>query len=339
MSVGIGNIYTTEIDNETNNWELNQNKYNNSNIKDNIKNDNAKTSLNSNSQKDDINLPNVIKEELLELSFVARELSTKLSSSNSTNNVLIKQVSEIVDAYFSHLNIIKQQYNFYINNTINNDTNADNVNNNSIENNINFQSPVVTSLMNLKVKIDNLLDKLKSWNNAYIKWWYNVSKLNKYFERIEEEWRNLLLNISVNNLSTSYNMQMKKENEASLRNKNLEKNPLEIYITGEKYFYGIGNEKSYTTAYKKYYKAAEYGMPEAMYMLGLMYEKGYGVSIDICMAIHWYNEAIKFNYGKAFNSLGNIYENGIGVQRNDKKAYEFYKSGADVGDISCYTSL
>jgi len=52
-----------------------------------------------------------------------------------------------------------------------------------------------------------------------------------------------------------------------------------------------------------------------------------------------YGEAAKLKFGKAYNTLGNIYEKGIGVQKDDKKAYEYYKNGADLGEISCYTNL
>ncbi|ORX86515.1 HCP-like protein [Anaeromyces robustus] len=290
------------------------------------------------SKDDQHSLPDLIKDELLEMSFIVRELSFKLQSNNknkktnnSNDNILIKKVSEILDAYFIHLNIIKQQYAYYTN------TRASNNNNNS---NNNIQHPVVTSLMNLNDKIIILLDKLKSWNEAYFKWWFNINKFNKYFEKIDDEWKNLLLNISVNNISSSQSdNQLKQKNTIILRNKELKKNPVEIFINGEKCFYGIGTEKSYTEAFKYYTKATELGIPEAMYMLGLMYEKGYGISNDICMAIYWYNEAAKYHYGKAFKALGNIYENGIGVIKNDKKAYEFYKNGSDIGEVSCFTCL
>ncbi|ORX48917.1 HCP-like protein [Piromyces finnis] len=277
-------------------------------------------------------LPNLIKDELLEMGFVSRDLTLKLNSnskksnSNPNDSELLKKVTKIMDAYLSHFNIINFQYDYF--------TNKSNNSNNSL------QHPVITSLINLNNKVNILLEKLKSWNNSYFKWWFNVNKLNKYFIRIDDEWKNLLLNISLNNIETSLsNNQLKKEKVFLQSKKELNENPYEMYISGEKYFYGIGMEKSYTNAFKQYTKAAESGIPEAMYMLGLMYEKGYGIQNDICMAIYWYSEAVKLNYGKAFGALGNIYENGVGVLKNDKKAYEYYKDGSDNGEVSCFTSL
>ncbi|ORY20523.1 hypothetical protein LY90DRAFT_516714 [Neocallimastix californiae] len=113
---------------------------------------------------EEASLPNIIKDELLELNYVIREYSTRLPSLTTSNsNALIKRVSELV-----------------------------------------------------------------------------------------------LLNISVNNLSSisNNNAQPKKGAELSKRNKELEE--------------------------------TKYNIPDAMYMLGYMYEKGYGISMDISMAIYWY---------------------------------------------------
>jgi len=30
------------------------------------------------------------------------------------------------------------------------------------------------------------------WNDAYFKWLFNINKLNKYFDKIDEEWKNLV---------------------------------------------------------------------------------------------------------------------------------------------------
>ncbi|OUM57618.1 hypothetical protein PIROE2DRAFT_17340 [Piromyces sp. E2] len=169
MSVGIANInniYTKEMDTAfANSWDDNKN-YNGNNgklndqneinpMKNGIVNQQPQQQQYPYSYQDQHSLPNLIKDELLEMSFVARELNSnsKNSKNNPNDNVLLKRVSEIMDAYLSHFNIINLQYNYFSNKFNNSDGSS-------------LQHPVVTSLINLNNKVNVLLEKLKSNNNS-----------------------------------------------------------------------------------------------------------------------------------------------------------------------------
>jgi len=108
MSVGIANnnTYDKEMDSAlASSWETDKN-YNGNSNKFNGQNPMTNTVDNQSPSsflfQDQHSLPNLIKDELLEMSYVARDLSSKLNtnskkSSNKPNdNVLLKQVSEIM---------------------------------------------------------------------------------------------------------------------------------------------------------------------------------------------------------------------------------------------------
>jgi len=114
MSVGIGNLYPPEIENEKNNsaatLDLRMKPLSSLPMMETMQNQNQNqnssngylrpflTSHEDNTVKvEEASLPNIIKDELLELNYVIREYSTRLPSLTTSNsNALIKRVSELV---------------------------------------------------------------------------------------------------------------------------------------------------------------------------------------------------------------------------------------------------
>lgn len=93
--------------------------------------------------------------------------------------------------------------------------------------------------------------------------------------------------------------------------------------------------------YKEYIslirKSAYKGYPAAQYDLAQSYEDVgfWGVPNpyeNIQKRFYWYSKAAFNNYAAAYNNLADMFERGIGHSKDIKKALEYYKKAADLGD-------
>ena len=66
------------------------------------------------------------------------------------------------------------------------------------------------------------------------------------------------------------------------------------------------------------------------YALAWMYSNGIGVEKDEEKAFEWYKKSTKLNYAPAQFALAWIYFNGIGVEKDEEKAFEWYEKSAKL---------
>lgn len=112
-----------------------------------------------------------------------------------------------------------------------------------------------------------------------------------------------------------------------------------LYLQGDKYLLGYGLPKSYDLAYKRYYTAAEAGLPEAANMLGTIFENGLGKKKDMVAAIKWYKVSASNGCSDAMNNLGRIYQCGLGVKVDYHIARQCYADGAAEGNLDCMVNM
>lgn len=135
---------------------------------------------------------------------------------------------------------------------------------------------------------------------------------------------------------------------------------------GIMHYFGKGVEKDYAKALEWYEKSGDAGFPRAygnvgyyyenvevnekegfnwyekgalagdaycQYMVGVRLENGAeGVSQDLFKAYYWYTRSAEQNNERAFYYLGSMYKKGNGVPKDTKKAFEYFKKGAELGD-------
>ena len=125
--------------------------------------------------------------------------------------------------------------------------------------------------------------------------------------------------------------------------------PAMIYL-GNKIINGKGDQPNIEEARKWFTKAIEAGAPAAKVNLGVIseveaaIEENKGKDADKTKvadfykkALGYYQEAAELKVGEAFNKLGFYHEKGLGVTKDEAKAYEWYKKGADAGvGVSIY---
>ena len=81
------------------------------------------------------------------------------------------------------------------------------------------------------------------------------------------------------------------------------------------------------------------GDAEVQFNLGVCYEFGRGVEKDEVKAFEWYKKAAEWGYAKAQFKLGICYEFGKGVERDERKAFEWYKEAVEQGDVEAQFNL
>ena len=122
--------------------------------------------------------------------------------------------------------------------------------------------------------------------------------------------------------------------------------PAIVYL-GNKMLTGQGVKADLDEARKWFTKAVEAGATGAKVNLGIIaeteavIEKSKGESADqakvtesLKKALDLYNEAAALKVPDAYNKIGFFYENGLGVDKDEAKAAEQYKLGADAGQAS-----
>jgi TPR repeat protein len=91
-----------------------------------------------------------------------------------------------------------------------------------------------------------------------------------------------------------------------------------------------------------YKEAGTQGHPEAQYQVAQLYRLGPGnIQRDIQESMRWYEMAAinELGSGAAENELGRIYEKGESKPQDLKKAFEYYKKGAEKGDSNSQANL
>lgn len=105
-----------------------------------------------------------------------------------------------------------------------------------------------------------------------------------------------------------------------------------MYRRGHKYVV----EKDIAEAMKWYQLAAESQNAEAMEELGSVYQSDKN---DVREAIKWYKKAADHGSLFALYRLGMMYEKGKGIEKDEDKAFYYYKQAADQGDGTCQRKI
>jgi hypothetical protein len=107
------------------------------------------------------------------------------------------------------------------------------------------------------------------------------------------------------------------------------------YNVGLMYAQGLGVQKDMSKAVKWYEKSATQGNAFAQYNLAQYYH--YQGSTDThayAKAKYWYEKCVKNEVKESYNNLGALYLEGLGVPKDEVKAFELFKQGADKLDAS-----
>ena len=118
------------------------------------------------------------------------------------------------------------------------------------------------------------------------------------------------------------------------------KRAIEIYNTGDDYYYGRnGREKNLVEAAKYYRKSAELGYSKAQNDYGYCCKNGYGVDENYAEAVRWYRKAAEQGNVFAQNNMGICYELGRGVDKDYAEAVKWYRKSAEQGYSSAQSNL
>ena len=102
-------------------------------------------------------------------------------------------------------------------------------------------------------------------------------------------------------------------------------------MLGGMYYLGTSVPKDYKKAFFWYEKAARQGSASSQAQLGEMYYLGTGVSKNSKKAIYWYEEAAQQGSAESQELLGLMYLSGLGVPKDSKKAFFWYEESARKG--------
>lgn len=118
------------------------------------------------------------------------------------------------------------------------------------------------------------------------------------------------------------------------------------YVLGILYQHGRGVPQDGRKAVEWYMKAADRGETAAANNLGYLYYTGKaGVPVDYSRAFHWYLKAVQTDQSDswrnsvAWSNLGNMYFLGRGVGKDDAKAADCFRNGAEKGNPFAQSNL
>ena len=103
------------------------------------------------------------------------------------------------------------------------------------------------------------------------------------------------------------------------------------FLLGENYFYGVNCEKNYELAGSWYREAAKRGHAAATYMYGYMLMFGLLNKTDLSEGSKYIRRAAEKGNLQAVLLIARNYYYGFGVRKNDKKAFRWWKKGAQLG--------
>lgn len=97
-------------------------------------------------------------------------------------------------------------------------------------------------------------------------------------------------------------------------------------INADKYYFGIGVEKNFETAFHWYLQAAKSGNDTARTQVGLMYYNGIGTTVNYDEAFKWLNFGFGFllRNAPATYTLAEMYFYGRGTKQNYLRAFHLY---------------
>lgn len=99
---------------------------------------------------------------------------------------------------------------------------------------------------------------------------------------------------------------------------------------GELYYAGLGTQRNLTEAFKWYKISADNGNPQGAYFVAYSYHNGEGVTQDYKKALEYYYKASNV-VPNANLSIGLLIREGLGEMKNEAKAYNYIKKGAEMG--------
>ena len=100
------------------------------------------------------------------------------------------------------------------------------------------------------------------------------------------------------------------------------------FYLGEMYAEGRGVEYDFQQAAVYYRAAARSGHAEAAFRLGMLFKEGKEVALNYDIAAYWLQVAASKSHPLAFYCYSEMMEFGWGVEKNEKAAYENYRTPA-----------
>lgn len=101
-----------------------------------------------------------------------------------------------------------------------------------------------------------------------------------------------------------------------------------MYYVGQFYYYGIQGVTDYKLAFKYFYKSALKGYVDAMYFVGICYQYAQGVEADEAKALHWYIAAADKGNMKAAYRAGELLFTSKNIAHDNKKGAYYIKMAA-----------
>ncbi|MBD5271193.1 MAG: sel1 repeat family protein [Bacteroides sp.] len=113
---------------------------------------------------------------------------------------------------------------------------------------------------------------------------------------------------------------------------------LSPFQLGELFYAGLGVQQDIEEAVKWYKISADNGHPESSFYCGYAYNIGQGFPKDFAKALKYYYQASDY-IPNANLRIGLLLREGLGEQKNEVKAYEYIKKGAEMGCAESQYSL
>lgn len=111
------------------------------------------------------------------------------------------------------------------------------------------------------------------------------------------------------------------------------------YRAAMSYYNGTGTAKDFQAAIRLFRAAADAGHAGAQNMVGFMYEKGLGIGASLSDAVKWYERSADGMDPVGLYNIGMCYFDANGVERDYKKAADYLRMSAQLGDQDSYTPL
>ena len=115
--------------------------------------------------------------------------------------------------------------------------------------------------------------------------------------------------------------------------------PVNSYLQGLVYHYGLSEEIDLVKAIACYTQAAEQGYVAAQTMLGICFCDEEGMAKDFQQAVYWFTQAANQGYARAQNALGYCYYVGEGVPKDPHQAVYWYTQAAEQGNAAALNDL
>ncbi len=116
-------------------------------------------------------------------------------------------------------------------------------------------------------------------------------------------------------------------------------NAVDMSSLADMYYYGLGTELDYESAFNYYSKSSESNIEDAFIGLGMCYYHGFGVDLDYDKAYENLTNGSASGMSRAMGGLGLCYYYGHGVEVDYDKAFEYFTKANDGSSALALSGL